>query len=172
MMKFLPVLLGMWLLTACASSPAVPPTYEIQGTKPADQITFEFKNNTAYFDVNSPSGVGSAYIIHTQGGFPNAVAIRFHLKGLESLNVRFETSDIQASVSSDGNHDVSERGLTNASQNEIILTRDSEYWMPIEIISASKSIPLQDGYFQALLPRAFFSSRTREFYIEWIDFFR
>lgn len=159
-------------VTACASAPVVPPVYEIQTTKPQDQIAYEFKNNTAYFDITSPGGTGGAFVVHTQGDFPKAVMLRFHLKGLESLQLRFESGDVQASVASDGNHDVTERGHTDAGQDETILTQDNSFWLPIEIVSPTKNIPLEDGYFQVLLPRAFYASRAREFSVEWIDFFR
>jgi hypothetical protein len=169
----LPVLiLSALLLGACAPRQIIRPVFEIQATKPEDQVAFTWKDETAYFDIESPDGIGEAYIVRTEGDLPKIIVLRFHLRGLESLQVRFDTHQIQISVSSQSDHTILERARLNQAEDESSLTSDSEYWIPIEIISETKAIPLTDGYFQVLLPRAFYAAKPREFSIEWIDFYR
>lgn len=125
-----------------------------------------------YFDIESADGIGEAYIVRTEGDMPNLIVLRFHLRGFESVQVRFDTHQIQTSVSSQSDHSIIERAHLNQAEDETALTPDSEFWLPIEIISQTKTIPLTDGYFQVLMPRAFYTAKPREFSLDWIDFFR
>ena len=36
----------------------------------------------------------------------------------------------------------------------------------------AKELPLQDGYFEVTLPRAFFDGNPKSITLNWIDFFR
>ena len=71
-----------WLLSA----PEVP-AFDITTRKSADQIKVAVENDTATFDVTSPSGIGGATIALTKGNWPKSVVVRLHLHGLESFAV-------------------------------------------------------------------------------------
>ena len=148
------------------------PLYEITTDKPETFVSYSIVNGVTYFDVFGPNGIGSAHIVRTRGEMPKQITLRFFLKGLESLKFSYDNTQIQVSVSSSGDHAVIESMHQGTSTEEIPLNSTSEFWMPTEIVSQNKTIPLQDGYFQVELPRAFFESGAREFEIEWIDFYR
>lgn len=172
MRRYLVLIACVVLLGACAPKQLKPPVFEIQTVKPDDQVAFTWKDEAAYFDIESPDGIGEAYIVRTEGDMPKIAVLRFHLHGLESLQVRFDTHQIQVSLSSESDQTLLERARLNQAENESVLTPNSEFWVPLEIVAETKTVPLTDGYFQVLMPRAFYTEKPREFSIEWIDFYR
>lgn len=172
MMRVLGLVLSLILLGACAPKQLKPPVFQVQTIKPDDRVAFTWQNEAAYFDIESPSGIGEAYIVRTEGDMPKIVVLRFHLRGLESLQLRFDTHQIQISLSSQSDQTLLERARLNQAENESVLTSNSEFWVPLEIIAETKTIPLTDGFFQVLMPRAFYAEKPREFSIDWLDFYR
>ena len=45
-------------------------------------------------------------------------------------------------------------------------------WLKIEIASDSQKIPVQDGYFEIVIPKEFIQQAGKSFEIQWIDFYR
>lgn len=171
-MQVIFTLLCSFLFVACVSPRQQPPAFDVATTKPDTRVSIEWKEDTAYFDIMSESGIDSTRVRVTAGDVPNKIVLRLRLKGLESLKFAYATNEIQVSVSSSGEHSVSENARLNNATQEQELSSASEFWMPTEIVSQATTIPLQDGYFQIELPRAFYASDVREFSIEWIDFYR
>ncbi len=148
------------------------PLYHISEAENELPITYRIQDGVTFFDVQSEKGIGSANIVLAAPNTPKKIILWLHLKGLESLKLGFGENEIQVSVSAHGDNAVTQRARVNGAAAEIELTPTSEFWMPTEIIAQNKTIPLQDGYFQVELPRAFLKGNAREFSIEWIDFYR
>lgn len=167
-MKSLVFLLFVMAISSCG---AAPPAYNITPTNPDDTITYNWANGLATFDITSPRGIGGADIVRTSGNMPDRIFLRLRLKGLESLKLQFENTEVNAAISSSGAATAHVRARVNGGA-EMEITSESEYWMPIEIVSVSDKIPLVDRYIQVELPRALYESDARQFSIEWVDFFR
>jgi hypothetical protein len=52
----------------------------------------------------------------------------------------------------------------------------SPYWMEVRILGGdgkpAKGLPGQDGYFEIMLPKAFFEGQPKSIKLEWVDFLR
>lgn len=162
---------ALWLF-GCMPAQGDAPRYQVGTFKPEDRVTFEWRDEIVYFDISSPSGIGGAQIAQTAGASPQKILLRVRLKGLELFQFSYGKNHVQVNVSSGGDNAVVESVRLDNAAEFMPIDSNSEFWLPLEIISQNKTIPLQDGYFQVELPRAFYASRAREFSIEWIDFYR
>lgn len=167
-MKTVFFLFTVCLLVACGTGT---PRFSITPDKADDTITYEWAGNAATFDITSPGGIGGARIVRTGGSTPNKIVLQLRLRGLESLKFRYANNEVTVSVPSSGAHTVNESARLNGG-TAMEVAPASEYWMPVEIVSVSETIPLVDGYFRVELPPAYYASGANEFSLEWIDFFR
>lgn len=173
-MSFIYALLCSLVLVACAASQQQPaaPIFEITTTKPQDRVDFTWQDNTAYFDIRSPSGIGGARIRRTGGAAPARAVFRAHLAGLEKFTTSFPADRIEISVLSSGGLNPLEAIQRVNSTEFVPLAPDSPDWMPVKIESANPVIPLKEGFFRIDMPGNLAERDTSEFSIEWIDFFR
>ncbi len=162
---------GLWL-AACAAPQQAPPVFEITTAKPQDQVTYTWQDDTAFFDIRSESGIGSARVVRTAGNMPPRIIIRAHLRGLENFTFTFAQDKVEVSIPSSGNHTPILASQHEGSTEYIPLNSNSPLWMPTRIVSNNPAIPLNNGYFEMGAPRAFLEGDTREFSIAWIDFYR
>jgi len=124
------------------------------------------------FIVNSPFGISNAAIERTGEKWPDAVVLRLHLKGLENFKVTTDKVKLEGSVSSqDGKVRLWKDGKEDAP-----LDAKSPYWMTIRMIGGdgkpAKAIPLKDGFFEMMLPKAFMEGNPKTITVGWIDFYR
>jgi hypothetical protein len=159
---------------AFTSSGADEPKFEVVTQRTHDKVEIIADKGRATISVRSPSGIGNAVIKRTENNWPEGMFLRLHLKGLEELRLCNGEIDLEAAVSS---HDKQHR-VCLAKGKEKVETLDpkSLYWMKIRIIGAdgmpSSTIPLEQGYFEMQLPRAFFEKNPQTIAIHWIDFYR
>lgn len=143
-------------------------------TKKAEVQVRKTREGAVVLDIQSPTGIGSANIALRAGGWPDVVLVRLHLRGLESLRISSGTNGVSASVSSRGEYTV--RVYRVEGNVEKPLSQGSPLWPRIRALEANgkpaRTIPLENGYFEVALPKAFLGSQAKSVTIEWIDFFR
>lgn len=161
---------GCLLLTACAADQVAPITYAVAPGKEDATVTYQVNGGDVTVDVRSKSGIGSAQLTQTGGIAPTSVTMRLYLKGLEQFTFQYPAATVTAAVSS---HDrsVSESVSVQGGAAQPI-GADSPYWMAVKISAADTSIPLKDGYFEVQAPKDFIEAASREFSLQWVDFYR
>ena len=143
-------------------------------TKKAEVRVARAREGAAVFEVECPKGIGAADITLKSGAWPDSLLIRLHLRGLESFKVSDGTTTVGASVSSHGDHAVRVyRGQGNAEKG---IKKGSPFWTEIRAFGAGGKpvgkVPLNHGYFEVTVPKAFLNSQTKTIKLEWIDFYR
>ena len=150
------------------------PKFNVKTRKMANTVQAQADDGKVVFSVKSPSGIGSATIERVDKNWPEAVALKLHLKGLESLTVSNGKVKLHVAVSSqDGKLRVR---LWKDDKEAEQLDQKSPYWMDIRIIGAdgkpAQELPLKDGHFAMILPKAFLKGSPKSLSVQWIDFFR
>jgi len=155
-----------------ADEPGQP--FSILSKREMDEVIVSGDTNSTIFSTHSPLGIGQATIERTVEQWPNMVTLRLHLKGLERFRVTHGNTTLEASVSS--HHDnLRFRLWVNQKENELI-DSDSKHWMEIRMVGDDgktiNAIPLNNGFFEMHLPKAFFEENPKTLTIHWIDFYR
>ena len=175
LLTFVLVTILFWL-TACSQLGSVLPAFEVVPHKPETAIAYRVEGDAVIFDIFSQSGIGGADVSLAAGTMPKLVLLRFHLKGLESLQFTYGETTISLEISSSGAHDARETIMQGGDgAQESPLTSDSPYWMNVSIVAAdgvTASIPLEDGFFEVTPPADFLQGDHHDFSLEWIDFYR
>ena len=153
---------------AAQATDKIAPRLDITSRKSEDRIEAEARDDAIFLTVTSPSGIGSATVSSEDGKWPGKLVLRLRLKGLESLTISHEQVTLGASFSSHGD---SQRVYVKTGSQEKPLEKDNPYWMEIKIVGG-KSVPLQSGHFEMVLPAAIFKSQPKTVTISWIDFYR
>jgi hypothetical protein len=151
-----------------------PAPFKISTKRPDDRVDIETATDRTLFIVKSPSGISQAVIERREETWPKAVALRLHLKGLESFRASNGTAPLDVAVSMrDGNIKVRR---SKDGKEDALLDETSPFWTDIRIVSGdgqpAKSLPLEGGYFEITLPRAFFECNPKSVTVRWIDFHR
>jgi len=135
-------------------------------------VEVKIEQNKAILSIRSPFGISDAVIERRGEKWPDAVVIRLYVKGLENLQVSNGKAKLEASVSS---QDAKAR-LWKDSKEDAPLDAKSALWMEIRMVGSdgqlAKTIPLQDGYFEMQLPRAFLDGNPKVITLNWVDFYR
>jgi hypothetical protein len=168
-------LLMSLFLASCASRSAdaqdSKPEFRVTPKNADDTIAVLDENFLTVMDIHSDKGIGSATFELIEGSMPDVIVIRLHLKGLEGFQLASTQDTVSASVSSGEVFNVTnERVLfLNA---EIPIGSIHPLWLDIQIVSESKHVPLEDGYFEITIPPEFIRKAGNSFEIQWIDFYR
>jgi len=124
--------------------------------------------------VKSPSGIGQTVIERSDEKWPDVVALRLKLKGLESFKASNGTATLEAAVSSQ--NEGQRVRLSKDGKEDQPLDKNSPFWMEIRPVGSdgkpAKVVPLKDGYFEMTLPKAFFEGNPKSITLDWIDFYR
>ena len=150
------------------------PKFNVKTRKMADTVRAQIDDGKVVFSVKSPSGIGSATIERVEKNWPETVALKLHLKGLENLVVSNGKVKLNVAVSSqDGKLRVR---LWKDDKEAEQLDQKSPYWIDIRIIGAdgkpAQELPVKDGHFAMILPKAFLKGSPKSLSVQWIDFFR
>jgi hypothetical protein len=102
------------------------------------------------------------------------VVLRLHLKGLSSFRAANGKVTLDAAVST---HEGKPRvRLWKDGKEDSPLGAKSPYRMDIRLVGSggkpAKEIPLKEGYFEVVLPKAFFEGNPKSITLNWIDFYR
>ena len=148
--------------------------FKITTRRPDDRIEVHSDPDTTVFAVRSPFGIGRADIERLGDRWPQAVALRLYLRGLEDFRISNGRVTLGAAASvregkpqvrlwADGGEDTS-------------LDEKSPLWTEIRILGddgrPATEIPLKGGYFEMTLPRALFEGNPKSITLNWIDFYR
>jgi hypothetical protein len=159
-------------------------TFVGDGTEPAKfKITTKRTDDTAEvqtnkekvrFIIKSPFGISQAVIARRDTAWPKIVVLRLHLKGLSSFRASNGKVRLDASVSIDeGKPRVR---MWKDGKEEAPLDKKSPLWTAIRVAGGdgkpATELPLKGGYFEVVLPRAFFQGSQRSITMNWIDFYR
>jgi hypothetical protein len=151
-----------------------PPKFNVKTRKMDDTVQAQADDRKVVFVVKSPSGIDSATIERVEKNWPEAVALKLHLNGLESLVVSNGKVKLHAAVSSqEGKLQVR---LWKDDKEAEPLDHKSPYWMDIRSSAAdgkpAQKLPLKDGHFDMTLPKAFLEGNPASLSVHWIDFYR
>ena len=180
-MRAIPVLLA-WLVALSILALAdergtpgkSPAGFKITTKRADDAVTVRAEKGRTVVAVKSPFGISRAVLERRGETWPQAVVLRLHLKGLSSLRASNGEVTLDAAVS------IQEGKMTvrmwKDGQEDARLDEKSPLWMDIRIVGGdggpAQELPLEDGYFETKLPRAFFEGNPRSITLNWIDFYR
>jgi hypothetical protein len=168
------VALWIFVLTGLGMAADTTPKFNVTTRKMDDTVQAQTNDGKVVFSVKSPSGIGSATIERVEKNWPEAVALKLHLKGLESLVISNGKAKLHVAVSSqEGKLRVR---LWKDDKETEPLDQKSPCWMDVRIIGADgkpvKELPLKDGSFEMTLPKAFLDGSPKSLTLQWIDFHR
>jgi hypothetical protein len=151
-----------------------PARFKITTKRKDDSVEVREEKSKTVFAVKSPFGISQAVIQRDGEKWPDAVALRLHLKGLESFRASNGKVTLDAAVS------IQDRKprvrLWKDGKEDAPLDEKSPFWMDVRIVSddgrPAKELPLKDGYFEVTMPRAFFEGQPKSITLDWIDFYR
>ncbi len=171
--KFVPTLLILGI-AAVATAGDSPSKFKITTKKRDDTVEVRADQDKVMFVVKSPFGISQAVIERQDDAWPKIVALRLHLKGLESFRVAYDKVKLDAAVSvQDGKPKVRQ---WKDGKEDAPLDEKSPFGAEIRMLGAdggaAKDLPLKDGYFEVTLPRAFFEGNPKAITVAWIDFYR
>jgi hypothetical protein len=148
--------------------------FKITTRKIEDDVQVQVDKYKTVFAVKSPLGISHADIERLGNKWPDTVMLRLHLKGLESFRVSNGQVTLDATVSIDEGKPtvrVWKGGNENAGLDE-----KSPFWTDVRILAGdgklAGTIPVKDGYFEIVLPKAFFEGNPKSITVRWIDFYR
>jgi hypothetical protein len=146
--------------------------FEVTTKRADDRVEAKQDATKTFFIVQSPSGISHATIQRTAENWPESILVQMRLHGLENFRLQTEGKKMNVSVSSSS---AVVRLWLDENEDSPLDSR-SPYWMEIRILDRdgkpTKTIPLQDGYFEMKLPTKFFESNPRSIKLDWIDFYR
>jgi hypothetical protein len=151
-----------------------PAKFRITTKRKDDTVEVRADKDKTVLDVKSPFGISQAVIEREGETWPDALALRLHLKGLESFRASNGKVTLDAAVSiQEGKVKVR---LWKGGKEDAPLDEKSPLWTVIRIVGGdgkpAKELPLQDGHFEVSLPKAFFDGNPKAITLNWIDFYR
>ena len=170
------ILLIHLFLISCSNQPANAqskgePVFSVTAKNSDDEIIVQAKENTAVIEIRSPSGIGSAFFKLESGDMPEQIIAQLHLKAMEEFRLISKQTILAASVPSrEGIQAQSQRKISGNSEQ--VIRSSDPLWLNIKVVPDSQQIPLEDGYIEIILPKAFIQESGGSFEIHWIDFFR
>jgi hypothetical protein len=150
------------------------PTFNVKTRKMDDTVQAHGDGSKVIFLVKSRSGIGSATIERVEKTWPEAVALKLHLKGLESLVLSSGKVKLSVSVSSQGEKPRVRLGKDDKEDEP--LDQKNPLWMEVRILGSdgtpAQKLPLKDGWFEMTLPKALLDGNPPSLSVQWIDFYR
>lgn len=170
-------LLTTWLAVGCAAQTPPPPSLTLITTEGTQtKVVMQLSDDTAVFDITSPSGIGGANVQLSSGEWRPNLVLRFHLNGLEELELTYGDTATSAALSTSVTLNISSTdSQVYQSANGTPIDSSSPYWMKTTIRNEdgrAGQIPLQNGTIEVTLPPDFHTQNPASFHISWIDFYR
>jgi len=166
------ILPGTLGLTNIVTAYGDDPRFIITTKRDDDKADIKVENDKATVSIHSPFGISQAVFERSGKNWPDVLSMRLNLKGLERLRIANGKAKLEAAVSSqDG-----KVRLWNDGKEGSPLDSKHPLWLEIRMIGKdgkpTTSIPLTDGYFEILLPKALFEDNPKSITVNWIDFYR
>jgi len=168
------IVLAMAAVTPMTTAGDGIPPFKITTKRDNDRVEVKVAKDKVFFSVHSPFGINYAAIEHAGETWPDAVVLQLHLHGLENFKVSNGKVTLGGSASlQDGKPMVR---LWEDGKEDALLDAKSPYWIEVRIVGGdgkpAKEIPLKDGYFEMVLPKALFEHNPKTITVHWIDFYR
>ncbi len=142
--------------------------------KADDSATVTKNKNTTLFKIKSPKGISGGKIERKQEKWPENITLFFYLKGLENFKLSNDKISLECSVSSNQNSPLIR--IWQEGKEDFPLKPDHPFYINIRLLNnagnPTKTIPLQEGFFEMQLPKSFFQNNPKTFSLNWIDFYR
>ena len=123
-------------LTGCQPvRPAAPSGITVTLADPTDQATVAGGNGETTVHITSTTGIGSAELHLVPENATQTATLRFHLAGLEELQVHDGKTTFTISIASTPPHAVHETMQLNTETAPVQLMPASDEWIPVQIIS-------------------------------------
>ena len=130
------------------------------------------ENGNGTLSVHNPFGISSAVLGRTDETWPDPVVLRLHFKGLGNFEVA--NGKVKLAASASLREEKPAVRLWKDGSEETPLDAKSPFWMEVRIVDGdgkqAKELPLKDGYFAMLLPKAIFMGNPKSITTTWIDF--
>ena len=176
--RFGAVLLGLGVMALLAGCrPVQPPagdvTASVVTTGAGDSVNLLGSDDMLVAEISSERGIGSASLALNPAALPETLLLRLHLHGLEQLTVDNGTQRLAIAVASSPPHAVTQT-LTGAEGSQPLQEGD-DLWATVTLVTddgSAPAIPLQDGYFDVLLPAGLVDAGHASLEIAWVDFYR
>ncbi len=169
------VALNIFALADDRDAPGKPPAeFKVTTKRADDAVAVLAEKDRTVVAVKCPFGISQAVLERLGATWPKAVVLRLHLKGLSSLRASNGEVTLDAAVSiQEGKTRVR---MWKDGEEDARLDEKSPLWMHIRIVGGdsrpAQALPLEDGYFETTLPRAFFEGNPKSITLNWIDFYR
>lgn len=135
--------------------------------------------------VHSARGIGSAVITRRAPAWPGSLLIRWHLRGLESFDLVTERGRLSGAIGQDP------AGLRSRlwrdGREDRLLQPDEPWYAPISVCQSrlpaahpagaaaadpEPRLPLENGYFELLIPAGLLAGNPSRLELRWVDFHR
>ncbi|MBP7948412.1 MAG: hypothetical protein KA004_02065 [Verrucomicrobiales bacterium] len=137
-------------------------------------VTASVADDRAVLSIQGGKGIGRATVRAPVAGWPKAVVIRAHLRGLEQMVLACGGEKLSAAVASHGGHAARIHRWRGGTEGPA-LAKDSPFWMEIRRCSAEgkpvAGLPPEGGWFDLPVPAALLE-KGEALRLEWIDFYR
>jgi hypothetical protein len=148
--------------------------FRITTQRKDDRVEVRAGKDRTLFIVKSPFGISQAVIEREGEKWPDAAVLRLHLKGLSNFRASNGRVRVDAAVSiQEGKTQVR---MWKDGKEGAPLDGNSPLWTDVSIIGGdgkpAKELPLKDGYFEVVLPKAFFEGNPKSITVNWIDIYR
>jgi len=137
------------------------PRFKVTTKKKDDALVVRADKDKVTFIVKSPSGISQAVIERQDDNWPKVVAMRLHLKGLESFRVSNGKVRLDAAVSSQ----TGKVRLWKDGKEDTPLDENSPFWIDIRMVGGdgkpAREIPLKDQAVCATTPTLYRVNNAR-----------
>ena len=155
--------------------PSARPRFKITTKRHTDKVEAQVEKAKTVCSIHSQVGISEAVIERTEDKWPEAVALRLHLKGLESFRASNGKVTLDAAVSSHAD-DKQRVRLWKEGKEDSPLDSTNPFWIEVRMVGGdgkpATAIPLKYGYFEMQLPQAFFEGNPKSITVQWINFYR
>ena len=161
-------------LAACRGPQQEPLALRVTPDSPDARLAVAVDGGLATVDVFSESGIGGAEVEVTSRKLPDRLLLRFHLAGLEGLELACGDVAVSASLLSHSGNPIHESVPIVGGEAQDIAP-GNPYWLRIDVVpegEAAKTIPLEKGYIEVEVPQALIQACRGRFSLRWADFYR
>src|SRR5262249_6084288 len=147
------------LLFPAAPVPKEKPSFEATFRKSDDSFRHVADETASYFEIVSPSGIGSALIKRKSGAWPSPLIIRFAgMQGLETFGLRIGTINLGGGMSAK-----SSPFRFNARGMPVKDGKEATWTVRIRVLDKAVEVTVETKTDLA---------EVNDLKLEWIDFFR
>ena len=169
------VLGALAMLAGCrpVQPPAGDVTASVVTTGAGDSVNLLGSDDMLVVEISSERGIGNASLALDPAALPETLLLRLHLHGLEQLTVDNGAQQMAIAVASSPPYAVTQT-LTGTEGSQPLQEGD-DLWAAVTLVTddgSAPAIPLQDGYFDVLLPAGLVDAGHASLEIAWVDFYR